>query len=46
MAWVLPPADRQIWRWGLEGIVYDITKGPIISRDRDKQRLEYLCEQY
>ena len=28
-----------IWRWGLEGIRYDITKGPILRRERDMARI-------
>ena len=33
----------QIWRWGLEGIVYDIHSGPKITRARDRRRLNALC---
>jgi hypothetical protein len=34
--------DTQIWRWGLEGIVYDIHAGPRIVRLRDRRRLASL----
>ncbi|ORX36684.1 hypothetical protein BD324DRAFT_681456 [Kockovaella imperatae] len=39
------PTDKElrrylIWRWGLEGIEYDIMKGPKITRARDKRRLK------
>jgi hypothetical protein len=33
-----------IWRWGLEGIVYDIHKGPQITLERDRKRLRQLCD--
>ncbi|WVF71461.1 hypothetical protein IAT40_006265 [Kwoniella sp. CBS 6097] len=41
------PNDKElrrylIWRWGIEGIVYDIHTGPKIVRDKDKARLSYL----
>jgi hypothetical protein len=32
----------QIWRWGLEGIVYDIHRGVRITRPRDRRRLAKL----
>lgn len=41
---MLKQADKEllrylIWRWGIEGIRYDITKGPNITTARDKRRL-------
>ncbi|EIW70666.1 hypothetical protein TREMEDRAFT_61174 [Tremella mesenterica DSM 1558] len=41
------PFDKElrrylIWRWGLEGIEYDILLGPSIISERDKSRLRYL----
>lgn len=41
------PLDKElrrylIWRWGLEGIEYDILKGPKIVRESDKRRLGLL----
>ncbi|WVR07040.1 hypothetical protein IAU60_004079 [Kwoniella sp. DSM 27419] len=43
------PNDKElrrylIWRWGIEGIAYDIYSGPKIVHPRDRQRLEYLLE--
>ncbi|WVQ67680.1 uncharacterized protein L199_005884 [Kwoniella botswanensis] len=44
------PLDKElrrylIWRWGIEGIVYDIHSGPRIVKQRDKRRLEYLLKE-
>ncbi|WRT66360.1 uncharacterized protein IL334_003315 [Kwoniella shivajii] len=44
------PLDKElrrylIWRWGIEGIVYDIYTGPRIVKDRDRRRLSYLLKQ-
>jgi len=36
--------DQQIWRWGIEGIVYDIDAGPKLSRARDQSRQRYLLQ--
>nr|XP_018263079.1 uncharacterized protein I303_04570 [Kwoniella dejecticola CBS 10117]OBR85237.1 hypothetical protein I303_04570 [Kwoniella dejecticola CBS 10117] len=43
------PLDKElrrylIWRWGIEGIVYDIHTGPRIVKERDKERLKYLLK--
>ncbi|WVQ99405.1 hypothetical protein IAU59_006538 [Kwoniella sp. CBS 9459] len=43
------PNDKElrrylIWRWGIEGIVYDIHNGPRIVRGRDQARLSYLLD--
>ncbi|WWC94171.1 hypothetical protein V866_001010 [Kwoniella sp. B9012] len=44
------PLDKElrrylIWRWGIEGIVYDIHTGPRIVKQTDKRRLKYLLEE-
>jgi hypothetical protein len=30
---------EKIWRWGLEGIAYDIYNGPRVVLEKDKRRL-------
>ncbi|WVW83906.1 hypothetical protein I302_105928 [Kwoniella bestiolae CBS 10118] len=44
------PLDKElrrylIWRWGIEGIVYDIHTGPILVKERDQRRLSYLIQE-
>ncbi|OCF74648.1 hypothetical protein I204_05028 [Kwoniella mangroviensis CBS 8886] len=44
------PLDKElrrylIWRWGIEGIIYDIHTGPRIVKQRDKRRLKYLLKE-
>ncbi|KAK8864398.1 hypothetical protein IAR55_001646 [Kwoniella newhampshirensis] len=44
------PKDKElrrylIWRWGIEGIVYDITTGPKIVQERDQRRLRVLTDE-